>query len=1660
MNRGIFILMLLFVQKKFILFLILLSTAVSPYALASADFYLTVERSFGTHESSELVVDFVKKNEPMKLRVLKPKNLESFLAGQLALSRSYEEPAAKLNPGHYIWKGVNKIQSPFEPLRQLLSVDFRQGMGEKFQKPTRNTGTSAIASVPASFFVSPPKGFTVVRETFLDLQITKNKDNQYVPGGDDDYYYGYGSFNQKVVKIEKLPAGLYLLQAVQGTSEAQAILQISDFAAQVKQSNREILLRLIDRKLAPVEGASLEIQNSKGKWETAKGVTDAYGELLVTAGKSDFESKLVMRAVKGEQYVFIDTEFLSVSANSSSVFILTDRPIFKPGEAFSYKGFIRSYDGAKLELPFKRNLVSSGSAVKTMFRSVNENTDMGMSSSKVNAFGSFSGSFQVPEEASPGLYQVSAAVDSRIFKGELRVKDYVKPTFYLTMENEEGLLRPGQKFTVSLTATQYSGGPANGAGVEAYVYRKKYEAPKWVEEAGGGLSTGLGYSGESAQASTYNQPQKLFSTLDERLASTATSKSSEDTGEESESKPKDDFWESAQKFDSNGKATLSFTLPMSAPGDTNEEWVYSLVIKARDRQGAMAVLTKNFYVTLSPVVSSVQFAGTLFDANRDDLLALVQTQLSQGGQAAETKGTLVLHLEDNSGSRSHFKDLDFVTDSEGKAKVAIPKIGKGGRLYGVVTLNSYGDLKIPTTYQSAESSVIVASDGGKPVVKNSNLELIPEKNILQPNEKGRVFVLLPENWGEKESGLLWQTIAGSQIHSHLAQKVEGRSLWLEVPALPSYGTGFYFTITVPMPGGKFAEQTVNFKILDVNKVLAININPQKSIAEPLKPLHISFLVTDHDKKPAPNTELTVSIVDRAVYAVQGEIRPRIFDFFYPLPRLNVMSFYSDELQGYGYSEEIRKPNFSLEAIKSSSQLQKSEYRDTAGFFPSVVTNSSGVANITVDMPANITEWLITAIALNADGQLGESTHIIRTATDVTLTPALASFMREGDELNTSVSVQNLSPKVAKVSLEVLGQNGVDSKMASKLELPPKQSELLPIQLLAKSMEGMGTVLIKGSVASLSFGGGGEFSIPLYPAGIMDEIHSERAPFGENRLVTLLPSSAKVTEVEVSAHYGLLGAALRASQFLVTYPYGCTEQLVHSTVPNLALLELMRQAKIPDSELGSLGPTLQRARTNASLGIKKLLAHQTESGGFVMWKGDSKPSLPITLIALSGLKMAADLGVEGAQKAYSQGASWVKYSEVNTGLVSSGSYVSDYENSMIQFYLGALELGDSKEISKWVTNVAANDKSSLLSLAKALDVLSHWKKQPQQAAALGALSQELQTIKNRLTTGLSQFSSEQHNQEVKATLVGQSQGSVFGFGAASSHVLASALGALRRQGELDPELLNSVKHKILNEFKGGYWRSTFDTAEIILSTNEILADEARALKKMEKSKQSPSLLFDGGEKIGDLKPILGGFSGVFKITDQKVSKLEKLELSGFPQNAIAKASFQAFIPDKEVKEKDSGFQMERKFIILSNGSKQETTSLDKLKVGDVVISIVKFSRTSQFQEGAIPSSFLIIDDSIPSLAEGVEEDTSYLADAGLTQKNANWQELKPKSVLRYPQKTSMVFESSLVGLKAVGEVTSVWRVKYKGKSSLPAAQAVDMYDSSIRGNTISHSVVAE
>jgi len=51
----------------------------------------------------------------------------------------------------------------------------------------------------------------------------------------------------------------------------------------------------------------------------------------------------------------------------------------------------------------------------------------------VSKHGSFSGSFGLEENQVPGIYRLVAAIDDKPYGGEFRVRDYVKPTFYLEL---------------------------------------------------------------------------------------------------------------------------------------------------------------------------------------------------------------------------------------------------------------------------------------------------------------------------------------------------------------------------------------------------------------------------------------------------------------------------------------------------------------------------------------------------------------------------------------------------------------------------------------------------------------------------------------------------------------------------------------------------------------------------------------------------------------------------------------------------------------------------------------------------------------------------------------------------------------------------------------------------------------------------------------------------------------------------------------------------------------------------------------------------------------------------------------------------------------------------------------------------------------------------
>lgn len=125
-------------------------------AFAGSPFYLTVARSFANTEKPELRLDYTTTNQPMLIRVLRPKDLERFLDGQLQISRSYEEPTTELNPGHYVVTGLNKVESPLKTFRDMLDVEFRKSFKDTaFNKAIRDTSKGDVASPPAQIIQAP-----------------------------------------------------------------------------------------------------------------------------------------------------------------------------------------------------------------------------------------------------------------------------------------------------------------------------------------------------------------------------------------------------------------------------------------------------------------------------------------------------------------------------------------------------------------------------------------------------------------------------------------------------------------------------------------------------------------------------------------------------------------------------------------------------------------------------------------------------------------------------------------------------------------------------------------------------------------------------------------------------------------------------------------------------------------------------------------------------------------------------------------------------------------------------------------------------------------------------------------------------------------------------------------------------------------------------------------------------------------------------------------------------------------------------------------------------------------------------------------------------------------------------------------------------------------
>ena len=138
-----------------------------------------------------------------------------------------------------------------------------------------------------------------------------------------------------------------------------------------------------------------------------------------------------------------------VNEMNGHMLILTDRGAYNPGETLHFKAIL--YRGT-----YEYELAGAGETVEVELYDPEDHL-LGTKSLKTSDFGSVEGSFPLVGGSKGGLFSIRASSNSARGSKDVRVDEFVLPTFDVTWEKDDNLYLLGDEVRVAGRVTAYSG---------------------------------------------------------------------------------------------------------------------------------------------------------------------------------------------------------------------------------------------------------------------------------------------------------------------------------------------------------------------------------------------------------------------------------------------------------------------------------------------------------------------------------------------------------------------------------------------------------------------------------------------------------------------------------------------------------------------------------------------------------------------------------------------------------------------------------------------------------------------------------------------------------------------------------------------------------------------------------------------------------------------------------------------------------------------------------------------------------------------------------------------------------------------------------------------------------------------------------------------------
>ncbi len=401
--------------------------------------------------------------------------------------------------------------------------------------------------------------------------------------------------------------------------------------------------------------------------------------------------------------------------------------------------------------------------------------------------------------------------------------------------------------------------------------------------------------------------------------------------------------------------------------------------------------------------------------------------------------------------------------------------------------------------------------------------------------------------------------------------------------------------------------------------LSVDVTPKKKELRPGDTAEVVVGVRDAAGKPK-SAEVTLYAVDEGVLSLIGYKTPDPLPVFTASRPLQVATIESRESLG--------KLGLDLSGMLGLDKGQEGggggeghgarrDFRQSAYFNPTLLTDSSGKATARFKLPESLTTFRLMAVATSLDDRYGYGESRVVTSRRLMARPALPRFLRAGDsvEAGVVVSAKGFGPAKVNVTANVSGVELIGQKTKT-IDLGRDESMEVRFSMRAKSA---GHARLRFDVASEGEHDAVEVEREVSIPTVMESValYGETEKASGEQLGDLGSIRRDVGKLEVSvASTALVGIDAGAQQ-LIEYPYGCTEQLSSRILPLVPLRPLAEAFgfEMPKNANQVIDKT-----------IADIIGRQRSDGGFGMWP-DSPESAPwVSAYALWVLQLAKGRGV--------------------------------------------------------------------------------------------------------------------------------------------------------------------------------------------------------------------------------------------------------------------------------------------------------------------------------------------------------------------------------------------------------------------------------------------------